>query len=308
MLARLILLIMASFFFISSASGTLFPFSPGMEIIGSTQLYVTREDESLIELARMHSVGFNEIADANPGIDPFLPGPGVEVIVPSAWILPDVSTYDGLIINLSEMRLFYFMKDNKRGLRLLTYPIGIGSEGHETPTGSFVILEKKTNPSWRIPPGIRKERPELPAVMPPGPDNPLGTHAMRLSSGNILIHGTHRAFGVGRQVSHGCIRLYPEHIPVLFSHVPLNAQVSIVRQPIKVAGAGNRVFLEVHDDREAQINYFTETVRLLIRKGLMKLVDKEKMVSVLRKKQGIPIDVTIDDKGPEKDPSGPRLK
>ena len=186
--------------------------------------------------------------------------------------------------------MYYFSKHS--GAIVRTYPIGIGSEGNETPIGVFKITEKVVKPSWRVPESIRKEKPELPAVVPPGPDNPLGSHALRLSAKSVLIHGTNRPFAVGRRASHGCIRMYPEDIPKLFQAVPNQSKVTIIRQPVKVGVSNSRVFIEIHKDEYLQTNYFNEAVQLLKKKNLYDSIDKEKMLTALREKKGIPVDIT----------------
>ena len=259
-------------------------------VIGSVKTHKIKGDESLIEVARRFGIGYNAIVEANPGVDPFIPGSGISITIPTSWILPDMASYDGIIINLSEMRLYYFSKHSAPIVR--TYPIGIGSEGNETPVGVFKITEKVVKPSWHVPESIRKEKPELPRVVPPGPDNPLGSHALRLSAKSVLIHGTNRPFAVGRRASHGCIRMYPEDIPKLFLAVSNQSKVTIIRQPVKVGVSNSRVFIEIHKDETQQTNYFNEAVQLLRKKNLYDSIDKEKMLSALREKKGIPVDIT----------------
>jgi L,D-transpeptidase ErfK/SrfK len=175
----------------------------------------------------------------------------------------------------------------------MTLPIGIGREGFNTPVGKFSIVEKTVNPSWYVPESIQKEKPELPKVVPPGPDNPLGSHALRLSLGSVLIHGTNKPWGVGRRVSHGCIRLYPEDIPRLFRSVAKGTRVTIVQQPVKVGIRDKNVFIEVHDDNpEGNMNYFEEAVNLLIKKQLIRNISPEKLYKALNEKRGIPVDIT----------------
>ena len=281
---------MISFLFVLPVAADAYTFSNDSTVIGSVKKYQTRGGESLIELARRFGLGYNEITEANPKLDPFVPGDGATIDIPTAWILPDLPGYDGIVINLSEMRLYYFPE--KKKLSVMTFPIGVGSEGKETPLGTFRIVEKMVNPSWYVPESIMKEKPELPKVVPPGPDNPLGSHAMRLSERTILIHGTNRPYAVGRKASHGCIRMYPEDIPKLFQMVPKNSRVTIVRQPVKVGRINKRVYVEIHKDMELKINYFNEAVRLLVKKGLFQSVDKEKMLTALREKRGFPIDIS----------------
>jgi L,D-transpeptidase ErfK/SrfK len=288
-ICMVMLLIMLSF--APSDAYDVYPYTSTNMVIGSIRNYTIKGDESLIELARRFKIGYNEITEANPGFDPFIPGDGKEIIVPTLWILPDIASYDGIVINLSEKRLYHFSTRTPGLVR--TYPVGIGDEGTETPEGVFTVVDKKKNPSWYVPESIRQERPELPRVVPPGPDNPLGTHALRLSSDSILIHGTNRPYAVGRKASHGCIRLYPEDIQRLFQAVPPKTKVTIVRQPVKVGLSKDRVYLEVHKDADLEINYFDEAVKLLRKKNLYERTDKDKMLTALKEKRGFPVDITV---------------
>ncbi|HEX9023993.1 MAG TPA: L,D-transpeptidase family protein, partial [Geobacteraceae bacterium] len=177
------------------------------EMIGAEQQYRVKENESLWEIARRFDVGINEIGNANPALDPIIPPTGAAVDIPTAWILPDLLQYDGIVINIPEFRLFYFPQENRGGV--LTFPVGIGDEGKDTPVGNYRVVEKIVSPAWYVPESIRREKPELPRVVPPGPDNPMGSHALRLSERTILIHGTDRPWGIGTRSSHGCLRLFP---------------------------------------------------------------------------------------------------
>jgi L,D-transpeptidase ErfK/SrfK len=289
----LALLFVASFLLTISpvSSAEVYPYREGETVIGYVQTYKANNNESLIEIARKYDLGYNEIADANPDLEPFVPGEGTSIEIPTSWILPDVTSYEGIVINLSEMRLYYFFTEG--GQVVTTFPIGIGKEGNNTPTGNFRVIEKIVNPSWYVPESIQKEKPYLPKVLPPGPDNPLGSHAIRLSSRTILIHGTNKPWGVGRRVSHGCIRLYPEDIPKLFELVTEGSPVTIVRQPIKIGTKNNRVFIEVkNDDAEENWNYLNEAVKLLIEKNLLQGVSTEKLYRTLAEKRGIPQDIS----------------
>lgn len=291
---KILLLVLAVSFLLTIppvSSAEVYPYREGETVIGYAQTYKVNNHESLIEIARKYDLGYNEIADANPDLDPFVPGEGISVEIPTSWILPDVTSYEGIVVNLSEMRLYYFFTEG--GSRLVTtFPIGIGIEGYDTPTGDFRVIEKIENPSWYVPESIQKERPQLQMVLPPGPDNPLGSHAIRLSSRTILIHGTNKPWGVGRRVSHGCIRLYPEDIPKLFELVPNGSPVTIVRQPVKIGIKDNRVFIEVNSDQEEKRNYFNEAVKLLTEKNLLQNISTEKLYKALVEKRGIPLDIS----------------
>jgi L,D-transpeptidase ErfK/SrfK len=241
-------------------------------VIGMVRYYNVRDNESLIEIARMFGLGFNEISDANPGADPFVPPDGMRAEIPAEWILPDVKVRQGIIINISEMRLYFFPYRNSDFV--YTFPIGIGDEGKETPVGRFRIIQKIAHPYWHVPKSIKTEEPQLPDVVPPGPDNPLGNYAMRLSAPGILIHGTNRPWGIGRKVSHGCI------------HVKTGTRVTIVKQPVKVGMRGNRVYLEVHD--VGKINYLGQALSILGKKNLIGRIDSARLNRVINKKDGVP--------------------
>lgn len=261
------------------------------EVIGDVCSRTVLRGESLIEMARQYDLGFNEIQEANPALDPFVPTPGATVTIPTAWIVPRAAAPGILLVNLSEMRLYLFPQSPGAPM---TFPVGVGSEGWRTPLGTFKVVKKQTNPRWFPTPSIRKENPDLPAMVPPGPDNPLGTHALRLSNGAILIHGTDTPFGVGRKASHGCLRLYPEDIPHLYERVPVGTRVTIVREPVKVGVRQSRVYVEVHGDDALQIDYLAEGKRLLAGRGLLERVDARKLIAAVRELKGIPVDVSAD--------------
>ncbi len=268
-----------------------YPYAPQENVIGCTTTYQVAPGESLLEVARKFGLGFNQIIEANPGLDPFFPGT-ITVTVPGSWIVPDPPGKGGIMINISEMRLYYFLSNNEVH-EVMTYPIGIGSEGTDTPMGCFRIIQKMVNPTWRVPASIRKENPALPKEIPPGDDNPLGSHALRLSLGDVLIHSTNRPWGIGRKATHGCIRLYPEDMPTLFGLASVGTTVTIVRQPVKVGKSKGNVYIEVHkDDFLKGFDYGREARLLLNKKALLGKVDKQKLKQALKTKQGFPVDIS----------------
>lgn len=289
MLSKIFIFILA--FLLSATSvfgaGGAYSYDNKNTVIGIKQLYKIKKDESLLEVARNFGLGYNEIVNANPDIDPWVPETGRVVVLPTIWILPDAKD-EGIVINLAEMRLYYYL--NVRGNKLVrTFPIGIGSEGFDTPTGIYRIIEKIENPEWHVPESIRKEKPQLPLVVKPGPKNPLGSHAIRLSAPNYLIHGTNKPWGVGRRVSHGCIRLYPEDIPKLYALVKLRSKVNIVYQPIKIGVKDETVYIEVHEDYMRRIkNPYAEAISLLKQHGLPGGIQRELLKKALKEKRGIP--------------------
>ncbi|MFQ5488164.1 MAG: L,D-transpeptidase family protein [Gammaproteobacteria bacterium] len=225
--------------------------APGNDLVGEVVMVTVQSGDTLLDIARRHDLGYKEIVAANPDVDPWLPPVGGPVLVPTRFILPNTPR-EGIVINLAEMRLYYFpaRQQNGQGV-VMTFPIGIGQEGWSTPLGKTRVIAKKRNPAWTVPESIRRESvvqgDPLPAVVPPGPDNPLGQYAMRLGIPGYLIHGTNKPFGVGRRISHGCIRMYPEDIEVLFGEVSLGTTVRIVDQPYKVGRENGNLYLEAHE-------------------------------------------------------------
>jgi L,D-transpeptidase ErfK/SrfK len=227
------------------AAASEYPLAPGQTVVGEPGIYVTQARDILLDVARTYDLGFTQLMAANRGVDPWLPGAGKRITLPSRYILPDAA-HKGIVINLAEWRLFYFPPS---GDRVETYPIGIGVIGDTTPLGVTSVIRKEPNPTWYPPPSIRAEEPDLPAAIPPGPDDPLGAFALHLGWPNYLIHGTNKPDGVGRNVSHGCIRLYPEDVERLFRDVRVGTPVRVVRQAVAAAWIGDRLFVEVHPSK-----------------------------------------------------------
>lgn len=258
-------------------------------VLGGQRIYVVGDGDSLPEIARRFDLGYTAITAANPGVDPFVPEPGRGIILPTEWILPDAPIREGILINIAEMRLFLLPP---RGARTgTTFPIGVGDEGTDTPVGKYFIVEKIKDPAWHVPKTIREERPELPPVVPPGPDNPLGSRALRLSKGTVLIHGTNRPWGIGARTSHGCIRLYEEDIAVLFEMVERGTPVAVVHQPVKVASEKDRILLEVHEYGDGR-NLYQEALDLLSAKALAHRVDFDKVKKATAERSGLVVDVS----------------
>jgi len=241
---------------------------PKQDIIGRVQYISAQYEDTLLDIARKYDLGYEEIVAANPDVDPWIPGEGRRITIPTQFILPP-GQRKGIIINLAELRLYYYPHNERR---VITHPLGIGREGWATPTGRMSIVEKKANPSWAVPESIRKEYAAkgeiLPRVIPPGPNNPLGQFAMRLSQPQYLLHGTNQPWGVGMRVSHGCIRLYPEDIKTLFPQVPIDTSVEIINQPYKAGWLDNNLFIEAHSPLHEQFamegNNLTPLVKAIV--------------------------------------------
>jgi len=282
------------------------PSKPGPEsnehtVIGETRVYTPEKGDTFFDLARHFDLGYNELVDANPGVDEWIPGHfDKPVIVPQQFILPSGS-YTGIVINVPEMRLYYYRGGGKEGgaRTVTTFPVGLGREEWKTPVGKFSVREKTVNPTWVIPESIRKERiadKGFSETMIPGgdPTNPLGKYRMRLTLDLYGIHGTNIPWGVGMLVSHGCVRLYPEDIEKLYPMVPVGTQGVFVYQPIKVGMADGRVYVEVHKDLYGmKPGMYRETRAMLEKHGFMSLVDEAKLREAVLAQSGMPVDVTI---------------
>jgi L,D-transpeptidase ErfK/SrfK len=211
-------------------------------VVGNEQTHTIAPKETLLDVARLYDLGFNEMQLPYPNLDPWIPAAGTELTVPTEWVLP-AARAQGIVINLPEMRLYQFFP--KEGM-VKTYPVGIGDALTETPEGSYRVVGREVDPTWTIPESLRWKYPV--ASVPPGPDNPLGKYWLTLSARGYGIHGTNFPWCVGRLISNGCIRLYPEDIEQLFKEVPVNTPVEIVYEPVKVGFRDNVIYVEVHPD------------------------------------------------------------
>lgn len=263
------------------------PLQQAATLVGASYVHLIRPGETLIELARHAGVGYGTLLQANPDIDPWQPRAGTEILIPRATVVP-YEVQPGITVNLAEKRL-YLIQQEQQDSRIRVYPIGIGREGSNTPTGSYRVIIMIASPSWTPPESIRAERPELPALVPPGPDNPLGDYWIGLSEHQIGLHGTNRPYGIGRQVSSGCIRLYPEHIDTLFRHVHIGMPVTIIDSPLKLGFMGDLLYLEAHPDPDSRVSApLTEIIRQrdLIAPG--EQIDWHKVRLLLEQRTGVP--------------------
>ena len=220
-------------------------------VVGHNLIVYSHHEDTLLDIGRAFDIGYNEIVNANPGVDAWLPGENQRVVIPNRFILPD-APHVGIVVNLAEMRLYYYPKPNKNERqKVITHPIGVGREGWTTPLGKTKIIQRIKDPSWTPPASIKAEHLQkgdpLPNVVPAGPNNPLGAYAMRLGMTGYLLHGTNKPYGVGMRVSHGCMRLFPEDIEHLFGIVPVNTPVEILYQPHKAGLLDGELYLEAHE-------------------------------------------------------------
>ncbi len=227
----------------ATAHGAAYPLD-GRDVVGFTTFRTLVYEDTLAKVAEHNGIGYQELLDANPGVDAWLPGAGTRVELPTRYILPK-GARDGIVINIAEYRLYLYLAG-----RVVTYPVGIGRGEFRTPIGVSRVVAHLENPSWTPTPAARAEHrlngDELPNVVPPGPDNPLGQFALRLSLPGYYIHGTNKPFGVGQMVSMGCIRLYPAHIAALTELAPNGMPVRVVYEPMKLARHAEGAYAEIH--------------------------------------------------------------
>jgi L,D-transpeptidase ErfK/SrfK len=222
----------------------------GNDIVGYVQKTIIGKEDTLPDIARRFDVGYEEMLTANPGVDPWLPGVGREVVVPTEFVLP-AAPHEGVVVNVAAMRIFYYPPHKKGEPQIVyTHPIGIGKVGWKTPEGTTKIVSRQKDPVWVVPKSVRDEHAEdgevLPAQVPPGPDNPLGQYMFRLGWQSYLIHGTNKPYGVGMRSSHGCMRLYPEDIAVFFDLIPIGTKVTVVNQPYLFGWRDGTLYLQAY--------------------------------------------------------------
>ncbi|MEW8505970.1 MAG: L,D-transpeptidase family protein [Candidatus Thiodiazotropha sp.] len=267
----------------------------GEDVVGRIFTLTTRYEETFSDIARIYDIGYRQMVAANPDVDPWLPGEGSEVVIPQQYVLPP-GPRKGVVINLAELRLYYYPDDRPV---VITYPIGIGREGWSTPTGETHIIGKKRDPSWTVPKSILEEHEAegdpLPPVVPPGPENPLGNRAIYLGMNGYLLHGTNKPYGVGMRVSHGCIRLYPENVERFFEEVEIGVPVRIIDKPFKAGWLKGELFVQVHPPLaeyvEQRGHNYTELVDAVIGKleEDERRPDWDQLYTIIEQKTGIPM-------------------
>ncbi|MCH9695671.1 MAG: L,D-transpeptidase family protein [Gammaproteobacteria bacterium] len=274
-------------------------------VIGEPQVVFTTDQDTFSDLARTYGLGYDELVAANPDVDPWLPGAGTPILLPTQFVLPDVEKR-GVVLNIATKRLFYFPQSaDGEQQKVLTYPIGIGRVGWETPLGETTVIAKAKDPSWWVPASVRKEHAELgdplPSIVPPGPDNPLGHRVLKLNMPGYLIHGTNQPYGVGMRVSHGCVRLYPENIEFLYTLVDIGERVEIVNEPYLAGIRDGVLYFEGHAPLEDDTVLPADRLHAVLEKQLdvagQPLNDhmREHVVALAESASGVPVNVAMYD-------------
>jgi L,D-transpeptidase ErfK/SrfK len=284
-----------------------FDVTPDSDIVGYVQRTTIGKEDTLPDIARRFDVGYEEMVTANPGVDPWLPGVGREVIVPTQFILP-TAPHEGVVVNVAEMRIYYY-PPHKKGepQKVYTHPIGIGKVGWKTPEGTTKIVSRQKDPVWVVPKSVREEHAEdgekLPAQVPAGPDNPLGQYMFRLGWPSYLIHGTNKPYGVGMRSSHGCMRLYPEDIAVFFDLIPIGTKVTVVNQPYLFGWRDGVLYLQAYAVMEDDSrNWGKDSKRLLAKMLNPKLgakisehaseIDWDRVSTLAHAPRAVPVPIT----------------
>lgn len=276
-------------------------FAADSPTIGELRTITAKKKDTLADLAVEQQIGYAQLVAANPNVDPWLPGEGTKIIIPDWHILPE-AVHEGIVLNTSEMRLYYFPAD---GSAPKTFPIGIGRQGLYTPKGTTTIVTKRANPTWSPTPRMRQEDPRLPVTVPAGPDNPLGLHALYLGWPSYRIHGTNHEKGVGRRASSGCIRMYKDQIKWLFSQVNPGTKVTSIEEPVKVAWIKDALYVEAQPNNIQidEIEYKNRQITVDIPDGVIAKIRKKagdkadtidwaKVREVLVQRTGIPTKVS----------------
>ncbi|MEI9481051.1 L,D-transpeptidase family protein [Enterobacter cancerogenus] len=296
------LILLGSLGALNTARAVDYPLPPvGSRLIGQNQTYTIQEgDNKLQDIARRFNTAAQLILETNNTIAPVNPAPGTVITIPSQMLLPDTPR-EGIVVNLAELRLYYFPPGENR---VEVYPLGIGQLGLETPVSTTRVSQKIPNPTWTPTAGIRArslaQGIKLPPVVPAGPNNPLGRFALRLGIGNgeYLIHGTSAPNSVGLRVSSGCMRMNAPDIKALFEQVRVGTRVQIINEPVKFAvEPDGRRYIEVHRPLAQQEGENPQTVAISHSADFATFVaqagnDKALIDKALSRRAGIPVAVS----------------
>lgn len=248
---RTLTLICLNFFIGSLAHAATYPITPGDDVVGQLITVSAQPGDNLEKIGERYGIGLHEMLEANPRIamQSNFQG-GEQITVPTIYILPPFRK--GIVINLPELRLYYFAPD---GQSVTTYPVGLGRMAWRTPLTSTYVIKKEVDPTWHVPASIKqyvleKTGQELPDEVPPGPDNPLGHYAMYLGTKGYLIHGTNQPWSIGRFISSGCIRLHNKDVEQLFQIVDVGTPVHIINYAYKAGWKGNELYFEAQTPME----------------------------------------------------------
>lgn len=236
---------LASLLGFASLAAAKLPVAPLAALVGEPSSDVVVAGDTLLDVAERHRLGFERVTRMNPTLDPWIPEVGTRVQLPTLHVLPD-APHEGLVVNLPELQLYDF---GAGGDEPDVLALAIGDELDPSLVGEFRVGQKRINPVWRVPESIRAEKPELPAEVPAGPDNPLGPYWLTIGNTSYGIHGTNNRWSIGREATHGCLRLYNDEIERVFAHTRTGTRIRILYQTVKLGRRGAIVYVEAHPDR-----------------------------------------------------------
>ena len=268
------------------------PAAPGgdpaaVTVVGQPQTHHIVRYENLYKIARDYDLGFWELARFHRALDHFYLPWETDIVIPTQWIIPQVANPPGYLLNVAELRGYRFFPDKHE---VWTFPIGVGVLDHKTPFNqTFHVQTKAVDPGWQIPKNLQAKYGM--AYMPPGEDCPVGTRWMGLS--HYGLHGTHAPMGVGRLVSHGCIRHYPEDIEKLFDMTPVGTSVLIIYEPVKIGFLQGRTYVEVHEDIYSKIpDMLQYAIKRLQDGGLAGRINWLRFLKAVEEQTGAPVDIS----------------
>lgn len=254
-------------------------------VVGEIETALVEPGETLLDLAFERRLGFEAVRRLNPGLDVWVPPPGSVVRLPTRAVLPHAPE-EGLVLNVPEMRLYDYTAG---GEAPRVYAVAVGDAEDPTPIGSFEIGRKRTKPAWSVPRSIREERPELPPRVPPGPENPLGSRWMTIGRSSYGLHGTNIRWSIGREATHGCVRLYEDAMQALYERIEPGTPLRVVYQPVKWGREGRTLYLEVHPDLYDRLEDGLSAALAVPRAlGILGAVDAERAWRALDEARGVP--------------------
>ena len=256
-------------------------------LVGTPQTDFVEPGDTLLDVAFRHRLGFERVTRINPGVDPWIPDPGTVARLPTRHVLPDAPRR-GLVVNVPDMQLYDFTRPGETEI----FAVAIGDEMDPSLVGEFRIGRKREKPAWYVPKSIQAEKPELPPVVPPGPDNPLGDHWMTIGTTSYGIHGTNNRWSIGREATHGCVRLYNDEIARLYARTPQGTPIRLVYQTVKLGRQGDEIWIEAHPDRYGRDpDRLAHAYARLASLGLLAYVDEDALRRAVDEARGEPIPI-----------------
>jgi L,D-transpeptidase ErfK/SrfK len=258
-------------------------------VLGEARTALVEPGDTLLDIAFRDRLGYQAVARSNPQVDVWLPEAGTVLDLPTRFVLPDAEP-EGIVINVPEMRLFDFTAVKKGPPRV--FAVAVGDAGDPTILGDFRVGKKRVDPVWTVPKSILEEKPHLPAQVPPGPDNPLGRRWMTIGATSYGIHGTNVKWSIGREATHGCVRLYEDEIERLYERVPEGTRLQIIYQPYKWGSDGERLYFEAHPDLYGRLlDHLAHALAVPRALGLLDVIHLERVWRTLEEARGLPVDV-----------------